>query len=83
MNKIKEWWLGLAKDTKFSIVLLVVVIAMVIWLCGIKGNNQDNFYYKKDVAVAMADTTKKVPTIMIRFPGRPNVPIRGINIVRG
>lgn len=84
MNKIKEWWLNLATDTKMVIVLLVVGIALVIWFCGIKGNNQDNFYYKGD----------KVAMI---FPSRPNVPItkksdaqvdttqlhRGINIVKG
>lgn len=83
-SKIKEWWLNLATDTKMVIVLLVVGIALVIWFCGIKGNNEQNFYYKGE----------KVAMI---FPTRPNVPItksqseqvdtsqlrKGINIIKG
>lgn len=80
MNKIKEWWLSLASDTKVIFVLLVVGICCVIWFCGVKGNNQDNFYYKgAKVAQAPTDTTKK-KIVTINFPSKP---IRGLNIIRG
>lgn len=58
MNKIKEWWQNLASDTKVIFVLLVVAILCVIWFCGIKGNNESNFYYKGKSEIAQVDTTK-------------------------
>lgn len=84
MNKIKEWWLSLASDTKVIFVLLIVGILCVIWFCGIKGNNQDNFYYKGDkvALVAPKDTTKK-DVVIIQFPPKPSKPIRGLNIIKG
>ena len=84
MSKIKEWWLNLAKDTKVWIILFVVAILAVIYFCGVKGNNSENFYYKGN-------------EVAWGFPTKPNVPItkqsgeqvdttqlkKGINIVKG
>lgn len=84
MSKFKEWWLNLASDTKVIFILLVVVILCVVWFCGVKGNNQDNFYYKGE-------------KVAWGFPSKPNVPItkksdaqidtsqlkKGINIIKG
>lgn len=84
MSKIKEWWQNLATDLKVIIILMVVGILAVVFFCGVKGNNQDNFYYRGE----------KVAMI---FPSKPNTPIikksdaqidtsqlhKGINIVKG
>lgn len=82
MKMLKEWWEHLASDTKLIFVLLVVAMVAVVYYCGIKGNNQDNFYYKAPEAeeIAQADTTKK-PVILINLPHRPSRPIKGINIL--
>lgn len=83
MSKFKEWWSQLATDLKVIIVLMVVGILAVVFFCGVKGNNQDNFYYKEKVAWG--------------FPTKPNTPIikksdtqvdtsqlkKGINIIKG
>lgn len=81
-EKIKDFWSKLPLDSKVVYILLVVGILAVIWFCGIKGNNQENFYYKEKATVAMADTTRK-DVITIRLPKKPNVPIRGINVIKG
>lgn len=84
MSKIKEWWSSMATDLKVIIVLMVVGILAVVFFCGIKGNNSENFYYKGD-------------KVVWGFPTKPNVPItkksdaqvdtsqlkKGINIVKG
>lgn len=49
MKTIKEWWEHLASDTKVIFVLLVVAMAAVVYFCGIKGNNDQNFWNEIEV----------------------------------
>lgn len=49
MSKIKEWWEHLANDTKVSIIAVVVAMAAVVYFCGFKGNNDQNFWNEIEV----------------------------------
>lgn len=83
MENKNKWWKDLATDMRVYFVILIIGLLAVVYFCGIRGNNQDNFYYvPEDASVARADTTGK-KTVTIQFPHRPNTPIRGINIIKG
>lgn len=70
------------KGTKFPkaaaiyVVLMIIAIALVVWICGIKGNNSQNFYYKGDKVCEITSPRKPNPT-------KETPPKKGLNIVIG
>lgn len=83
-KRIKELYKEIPTRVKWYIGITLLGILIVVWVCGIKGNNQDNFYYRGD-------------KVAWGFPSKPNTPIikksdaqvdtsqlrKGINIVKG
>jgi len=46
MSRLKEKWNKIPTATKWYIGITLVAIVVVIWVCGINGNNADNFWMK-------------------------------------